>query len=173
MGKFKTVAKGFTLIELMIVIAIISVLAALALPSYSNYVNKAQIARVYGELAAVKISVENSVSQGTVPVPAAAHETATSLEWVGWTGSNLLTSDLAVGTDTKVSKGLAITKGADYVMLTAVLGPNASVDVQGAKIHVIRDKSGWWCTVDETSAPNFKGIYIPKGCLSGAAPYNY
>ncbi len=172
MEKFKIVTKGFTLIELMIVIAIISVLAALALPSYFNFVNKAQITRVYGELAAVKISVENSVSQGKIPVPAAAHETA-SLEWVGWTGSNLLSSDLSVGSDTKVSKGLAITKGADYVMLTAVLGANASVDIQGTKVHVIRDKSGWWCTVDTTSVPDFKDNYMPKACLSGTAPYSY
>ena len=50
--------KGFTLIELMIVVAIIGILSSLALPAYSNYTKKAKFAEVVSAAAAVKTSVE-------------------------------------------------------------------------------------------------------------------
>lgn len=49
--------QGFTLIELMIVVAIIGILAAIALPAYSNYTNKAEFTEVTQATAAAKTAV--------------------------------------------------------------------------------------------------------------------
>jgi len=56
--KNKRTQSGFTLIELMIVVAIIGVLASLALPAYSNYTKKAKFAEVVSAGSAVKSSMD-------------------------------------------------------------------------------------------------------------------
>lgn len=58
MNKLKATQKGFTLIELMIVIAIIGILASIALPNYQDYVKKGKAAEATSTLANLRIKME-------------------------------------------------------------------------------------------------------------------
>jgi type IV pilus assembly protein PilA len=62
----KNAQKGFTLIELMIVVAIIGILAAVALPAYQTYTKKAKFSEVILATSAAKTAVEIGVQTGTL-----------------------------------------------------------------------------------------------------------
>ena len=67
----KTLQKGFTLIELMIVVAIIGILAAVALPAYQDYTVRAKMSEVILGMSACRTSVTEVYQSGPTTVPLA------------------------------------------------------------------------------------------------------
>lgn len=90
--------KGFTLIELMIVVAIIGILAAIALPAYQDYTNRAKVTEVIGAASASKVAVaEYAQTYNALPAQAAYTPAWTATKYVtgvAWDGTNIrATSD--------------------------------------------------------------------------------
>ena len=82
--------KGFTLIELMIVVAIIGILAAIAIPNFKNYQLKAKGSESKVNLGAIRTSEESYLAENDVFKACAAHPfaiTAGTSRKVAWTGN--------------------------------------------------------------------------------------
>jgi len=89
----KKVQQGFTLIELMIVIAIIGILAAVALPAYQDYTVRAKASELILAASSAKNSVgEYVITNGTLPGATfeVQNNTSTMVESVSWNGDEIV-----------------------------------------------------------------------------------
>lgn len=140
--------QGFTLIELMIVVAIIGILAAIAIPQYQQYVAKAQVTGGYSELASLKTGVDEYLltnSSDSIDGKSAGD--------FGWTGSSSMQDDPKIaGT-------------ADDVTITGTLNKHVSSSVNNTKFELKRDKGGkWTCAVTGGSVDPDN---LPTKCQTG------
>ena len=145
--------KGFTLIELMIVVAIIGILAAVAIPQYQNYIAKSQVSRVMGETGSLRTSVELCILEG--------RNNATDCE-LGATASNLLKGAVTGEgtTATTAPSGLPeVTFTKDKETIVATFGNGAAAAISGETLTWTRSTKGSW-----TCATTVDNKYAPSGC---------
>ncbi len=104
----KKVQKGFTLIELMIVIAIIGILAAVALPAYQDYTVRAKASEmILAASTAKNLISEYVIVQGTIPTASALsvqNITTGMVRSLTWDGTDIVIegNSTALGTDDEV-----------------------------------------------------------------------
>ena len=155
-------AKGFTLIEMMISVAIIGVLAAIAFPIYQDYIIKAQINRVYYEINSARTSIENIITHGGTPTldPNLDDQPVGSrgrYEYLGLDANNP-NSNL-------IYTASVINNNEIFQGITATFGRNAHVGIQGATLTLSRTNNGEWsCSIDSSGANHWESRYNPANC---------
>ena len=140
----KKIQQGFTLIELMIVVAIIGILAAVAIPAYSDYTIRAKVTEGIGMAAAAKTAVsEYRLSKAGFPSTNAS-------AGISGTISSPFVSSLTVGAGG---------------VITVTFSPTASSEISGETLIFTPDFTNstvqWTCTAGTVDLK-----YRPANCRS-------
>jgi type IV pilus assembly protein PilA len=141
--------KGFTLIELMIVVAIIGILAAIAIPAYQDYTIRAQVSEGMNLAAAAKAAVaESFLNRGTAPA---------TRQLAGM-------SNLATDTSGKYVTQVDVTTG----VITISYGNEANAQINGATLQL-----GPYTTPDNSVAWRCGAANVPNGTvpMNGSAGF--
>ena len=161
----KKLQRGFTLIELMIVVAIIGILAAIAIPLYQDYIAKTQATRVYGEANSVRTSIELCILEGRTTLGTGKDDCDP-----GYTGSNLVEGSRpnvfgALGSGLGVPQVVDGLAGGSGEIITSTLGNRAALVLRGGKITLSRTARGdWTCKVSGNGFTGENEKYIPGSC---------
>jgi len=135
--------QGFTLIELMIVVAIIAILAAIALPAYQDYTVRSRVSELAVLASGAKATVgENIANEGG------------SITANACNGVNTFT------TATKNAASLACANG--IITVTGTAAAKSTVLTYSPDVTTNAAVIGWTCTTN--SADNYK--YVPAECRS-------
>jgi type IV pilus assembly protein PilA len=143
--------RGFTIIELMIVVAVIAVIASIAIPIYQDYMNRAKVAEAVNLLGGLKNPmVEYYHSMGTWP----------SISKVGGRTSGRYTSVIKRG-------GPGDWNGSTFYWIDATLKGGVLEGKQLRSRYILKDGSSsvgdWDCTTEGVSDP-VSTKYLPAQC---------